>query len=154
MAKNDIFEEPEGADAPLFTAEEIAKIKADARAEIIKDKKAAVKKQMMADEKLRLQREEGLTTGDSHADEIVNVHVDLAPYAPNILVNGQAYWHGRTYPVARHIANSLQDTMFRTWQHQAEIKGESLKEFYAKKHVDDLYKVGTTSLKTLSARGA
>lgn len=152
---DDFIEEevPAGADAPLFTAKEIAEIKAAAKAEILKDKKAAAKKQMMAEEKLRLQREEGLTTGNSYMDEIVTVTIDLAPYAAHILVNGHAYWHGRTYPVPRHVAVSLQETMFNTWRHQSEIKGESLKEFYAKKHVEELYKVGgTTSLKILSAR--
>lgn len=139
-------------DAPMFTAKELQKIKDDARAEILADKKAATKRHLMAEEKLRLQREEGLTTGNSHADEIVNIHIDLAPYAPNILVNGTPYWHGRVYAVPRHIASSLQETMFNTWRHQSTIKGESLTEFYAKKHVDDLYTVKGKSIGTFSAR--
>lgn len=153
MTKTPEFEDNE-AEAPLFTEKELAAIKADARAEIMADKKKAAKAQLLAAEKDRLRREEGLTTGNSHADEIVNIRIDLAPFAANVLVNGQAYWHGRMYPVPRHVANSLQETMFNTWKHQGTIKGESLTEFYAKKHVDDLYKVGSPSLKTFSAAGA
>ncbi len=158
MAKNDdSFDDDAIAveDAPLFTAKEIAEIKAAARDEVLKDKKAAAKKKMMADEKQRLQREEGFTTGNSHADEIVTVYVNLAPYAPHILVNGHAYWHGQSYPVPRHVAASLQETMFHTWKHQSAIRGESLSEFYANKHVTDVWAVGKggPSLATFSARG-
>lgn len=152
----DFIEEVEGVDAPLFSAKELEAIKAQAKAEVIADKKAAAKKDMLAAEKKRLQREEGLTTGNSHMDEIVNVTIDLAPYADSIRVNGTPYWHGHSYPVPRHIAVSLQETMFQTWKHQGTIKGESLSEFYAKQHVDNLYKVGkdgTTSLRTFSAKG-
>ena len=148
------FDEPEYEnDKPLFTAEEEAKIRAEAKAEILKDKKAAAKKDMIAKEKIRLQREDGLTTGNSHADQIVSINIDLAPYAPHILVNGSPYWHGKRYSVPRHVAVSLQETMFRSWQHQAEIKGESMREFYAKKHVDELYRVGNKSGATFSAKG-
>ena len=143
-------EEPEG-EKPLFSAKEIAAIKAEAKAEIMEGKKKALKKDMIAAEKQRLQREEGLTTGNSHMDEIVHIGIDLAPYAPSIIINGHSYWHGRSYSVPRHIAMSLQETMFNTWKHQGTIKGESLSEFYAKKHVDDLYKVGSKSLGTFSA---
>jgi len=143
-----------GADAPMFSAKELEAIKAQARKEILDDKKAAAKREMLATEKVRLQREEGLTTGNSHADEIVNVTIDLAPYAASILVNGMPYHHGRTYPVPRHVASSLQETMFNTWKHQGTIKGESMSEFYAKQHVDNLYKVGgTPSISTFSAKG-
>lgn len=156
MSNTDNFEDFDApvADAPLFTQKELDDIKAQARKEIMADKKAAAKKSMLAEEKVRLQREEGLTTGNSHADEIVSIHIDLAPYAPSILVNGTPYWHGMTYPVPRHIAASLQDTMFMTWKHQGTIKGEALSEFYAKKHVDDLYKVGSRSLGTFSAKAS
>lgn len=148
----DFIDEPTG-DEPMFSAKEIAEIKAKAKAEILADKKAAAKKQMMADEKVRLQREEGLTTGNSYADEIVNIMIDLAPYAASIMVNGSPYWHGHMYPVPRHVAASLQETMFNTWRHQAEIKGESWKEFYAKQHVNDLYSVRGKSKATFSAAG-
>lgn len=154
MSDIDNFDEPEHEnDKPLFSPKELAEIKAKAREEILSEKKAAAKKDLIAKEKLRLQREEGLTTGNSHMDQIVSINIDLAPYSDRILVNGSAYWHGQRYSVPRHIAMSLQETMFRSWQHQAEIKGESLREFYAKKHVDELYRVGNASGASFSAKG-
>jgi hypothetical protein len=153
MSDIDNFDEPEHEnDKPLFTAKELADIKAKAREEIMADKKAAAKKDLIAGEKQRLQREEGLTTGNGHMDQIVSIHIDLAPYAPNILVNGHPYWHGKQYTVPRHVAISLQETMFNTWRQESIRKGESYSEFYAQKHVDELYRVGK-SLGTFSARG-
>lgn len=153
MSSPDFIEEGPEEEKPLFSAKEIADIKAKARAEIIDDKKASLKKQMIADEKRRLRLEEGLTVGNSFMDEIVSITIDLAPYAPSIIINGRSYWHSKTYPVARHIAMSLQETMFNTWKHQGTIKGESLNEFYAQKHVQDVWAIGKggKSLGTFSA---
>lgn len=138
---------------PLFTPKELEAIKTEARAEVMADKKKAAKASMLDAEKIRLQREEGLTTGNSHMDEMMTVTIDLAPFSDRILVNQQPYWHGKTYTVARHIAESLRETMFRTWAHQNEIDGKGLREFYAKQHVQDLFKVTTPAKATFSARG-
>ena len=144
MAKNtdDIFEEPLSEDE-LLTPAEIAKIKLEAKQEILKAKRSDLRKKLLADETQRLRVEEGLTTGNAHSDEIVNITIDLAQFAPSILINNVPYHHGRTYPVPRHVADTLRETMFRTWGHQAEIDGKSKSAFYAEKHVANLYKPGT-----------
>lgn len=151
------FIEDDGApesEHPLFTAKELAAIKAEAKAKVLADKKADLRKKLMEEETRRLRLEEGYTTGNSHMDEIMTITVDLAPYANKILVNGQAFWHGTSYTVPRHVAESLRETMFRSWQHQNEIDGKGMREFYAKQHVQNLYKVGTPARATFSARDA
>lgn len=130
-----------GEDTPILSEKEIAAIKAEAKAKILAERKSAEKKKILEQETQRLKNEEGLVTGDSYKDEIVSITVDLAPFSPSININGRPYWHGRTYNVARHVADSLREQMYRTWQHQNEIDGKSLNEFYARKHVADLYKV-------------
>jgi hypothetical protein len=143
MAKiDDTFEEPASEEAPLLTPAEITKIKEQARAEILATKKADLRKKLLAEETQRLRNEEGLTTGNRHADEIVAITVDVASFAPHICINGQAYWHGKTYMVPRHVADTLREQMWNTWRHQAEIDGKSRAAFYAEKHVADLYKPG------------
>ena len=144
MAKNDSFEEPALEDGALLTAAEIAKIKEEARKEILSAKKADLKRKILADETRRLRNEEGLTTGNAHSDEIVSITIDLPIFSPHILINGQAYWHGHTYSIPRHVADTLRSQMFCSWQHQSTIEGRSKQEFYAQKHVQDLYKPGTT----------
>lgn len=161
MAKDDIFEEPAPApkkpaiideNAPLLSEAEIAAIKLQARQDILKAKKADARAELLKAETQRLRVEEGMTTGNAHSDEIVNITIDVAQFAPNILINNQPYWHGHTYAVPRHVADTLRDVMYRTWGHQAEIDGKSRQAFYAEKHVAELYKPGTHGV-TLSAKG-
>ncbi len=152
MAKNDeTFEEPVLNENELLSPSEIAKIKDEARASILSAKKADAKKKLLASETQRLRNEEGLTTGNAHSDEIVNITIDLPLFSPNIIINSQAYWHGRTYPVPRHVADTLRSQMFNSWRHQSEIDGQSKQAFYAAKHVADLYKPGNKGV-TISAK--
>ena len=130
-----------GEDAPILSEKEIAAIKAEAKAKILAERKSAEKKKILEQETQRLKNEEGLVTGDGYKDEIVSITVDLAPFSPSININGRPYWHGRTYNVARHVADTIRDQMFQTWKHQNEIDGKSLSDFYAKKHIADLYVV-------------
>lgn len=134
--------EPHHADpAGLLTAAEIEEIRKKARAEIMDDKRGKAKQEVLAAEKLRLQREEGLTTGNGHQDQVMSITIDLAPYAPYININSQCYYHGRTYQVPRHVADTLRDQMFMTWKHQNQIDGKDANQFYAAKHVAEMYKV-------------
>lgn len=144
--------ERQAVDDGIMTLAEINDIKAKARADIMADKKGKLKQDMLAAEKQRLQREEGLTTGNGHQDEILSLTIDLAPYAPYININGQCYYHGRTYQVPRHVADTLRDQMFMTWKHQNQIDGKDAASFYAAKHVAEMYKVAGGP--TLSAKGA
>lgn len=153
MAKSDdIFEEPISEDE-LLTPAEIAKIKLEAKQEILKAKRADLRKKLLADETQRLRTEEGLTTGNAHSDEIVNITIDLPLFTPNIIINMKAYWHGSTYPVPRHVADTLRAQMFDSWKHQSQIDGKSAQQFYSEKHVAELYQPGNKG-KTISARSA
>lgn len=140
------------ADAPLLSEAEIAAIRAQARAEIMADKRGKLKQELLAAEKQRLKNEEGLTTGNSHMDEVVSISIDLAPYAPYININSQCYYHGRTYQVPRHVADTLRDQMFQTWKHQNQIDGKDAASFYAAKHVAEMYSVAGGA--KLSAKAA
>ena len=163
MAKSDdIFEEPAAPkkpvlideDAPILSASEIEAIKSKAKQNILKAKKKDAEERLLEAETQRLKNEEGLTTGNAHADEVVGIAIDLAQFAPSILINNQPYHHGRTYTVPRHVADTLRDVMYKTWGHQAEIDGKSKSAFYAEKHVAELYKTGSDKGKVLSARSA
>jgi len=163
MGKNDEFEETSAPaklvkpaiideDAPILSAVEIADIKARAKQNILKAKKKDAEAALLEQETQRLRIEEGFTTGNSHLDEIVNITIDLAQFAPSILINNQPYHHGRNYSVPRHVADTLREVMFRTWGHQADIDGKSKSAFYAEKHVAELFKPSTKGA-VVSARG-
>ena len=129
------------ADAPILSEAEIEQIKLQARQDILKERKSEARKHLLAVETQRLKNEEGLITGNGYQDEMVNITIDLALFSPAIIINSRPYWHGKTYSVPRHVADTLRETMYRTWGHQADIDGQSKTAFYANKRVADLFKV-------------
>jgi hypothetical protein len=115
---------------PLLSEEEVAKIRAEARAKIKAEQLSAAKKALLEEEMAKLRAEAGLTTGDEAKDEMVTITVDLAEHSDRLTLNSVPYWHGHTYTVPRHVADTLREMMYRGWQHQNELDGKSLEQFY------------------------
>jgi hypothetical protein len=133
--------EDQGADKPILSAAEIAEIKKKAKTKILAERKVAAEDDLMKREMQRLKNEEGLVTGNSHADEMVTITIDLPNFAPSLVVNMRPYWHGHTYTVARHVAESLRSNMFSCWRHQNEIDGKSAADFYAQRRITEMGRV-------------
>lgn len=114
----------------ILSPKEIADAKAKARATVEKARKESAIKLLIEEETVRLQREEGLISGDPVADELVKITIDLPEHAANLTINGTPFWHTFTYEVQRHVANSLREQMARAWAHQHEIDGKSLTQHY------------------------
>jgi len=121
---------------PILSNAQVLEARAKARSKIEKERVATAMKSVEDEETRRLRREEGLTarTGVSHADEIVSITMDLAPYQPYLnlgdIIDGQRYWHGYTYQVPRHVADTLRELMARGWAHQHETEGKDLLQHY------------------------
>lgn len=113
----------------LLSNAEVEEIRAEARAKLEKERIAAAKKALLAEETERLRMEEGLVTGGP-GDEMVDITIVLAQHSDRLLVNMKPYWHGRTYRVPRHVANSFREMMYRGERHESEIKGNSMASFY------------------------
>ena len=111
---------------PVLSDQEVSDAKAAARAAVDKERKAAAIKQVVSEETARLQREEGLVSGDPVKDEMVRVTIDLPEYSASIRINGEDFYHSHTYTLPRHVANSLREIMQRAWLHQEEIDGKTL----------------------------
>ena len=114
---------------PILSAEDVARIKAKARTQIEKQRKEAAEKSLLEKELERLRIEEGMVTGGV-GDQMVTIRIDLPEMAPYISVNWNPYWHGQTYTVPRHVANSLREQIWRAWDHERIRKGESLTDMY------------------------
>lgn len=117
-------------DHPLLTYGEVAEVRAKARAEILAKQKASAKASLLKSETARLAAEEGLITGSSIKDEVVNITLDLAEHSDKLVINFQPYYHGFTYTVPRHVADSLAEMQMRGWRHQDEIDGKDLTQHY------------------------
>lgn len=70
----------------------------------------------------------GLRTGNPVLDELVVCTLDLAEHSDCIRINGHQFWHGHTYTVPRHVANSLREMQQRGHHHQAELDGKGISE--------------------------
>lgn len=115
-----------------LTDKEIAAAKAEAAQAVAKEMKDRARKQLVADEKQRLQRE--LAHIEDAGKELVSITIDLAPYVDRIVKNAgmareMVYLHGVTYEVTREVAATLKDDCAKTWRHQAEIDGKGI-NFY------------------------
>lgn len=125
----------------LLSKDEIEALEAEVKAELLEKKKEAASEAMREKIRRDLAYKEGLVTGNAVKDEIVNILIDLAPFAPAITLNGMHYFHGSSYTVPRHIADTLAEQAYRTWKHQNEIDGKSITDFQGQKRVAEMYDV-------------
>lgn len=114
---------------PLLSNAEVLEIRAQARAQLEKERLVAAKKALLQEETERLRQEEGMVTGGV-GDEMVDITIILPIFSDRIVVNQRAYFHSRTYRVPRHVANSLSETMWRGHRHQEEVEGHSMTQLY------------------------
>lgn len=115
---------------PILTNAEVEEAKAEAKEKVLEAQRKAAKKKIVDDEMQRLRTEEGLVTGDGTKDQMVRISLDLAPHSPFIVLNHRPYYHAQTYPVPRHVAETLREIQQRGWRHQDEIDGKTLSEHY------------------------
>jgi hypothetical protein len=115
---------------PFLSNEEVLEARAEAHRQIDAERRKKAKKHLIDQEKLRLEREEGFTTGDGVKDQIVKITLDLAPHSAHIVLNLRPYYHGQTYKVPRHVAETLREIQQSGWRHQNEIEGKSLTQHY------------------------
>lgn len=106
------------ADLSLLTPEEIEAIEAQAVKEIMADAKKAAKQKLLEQKKDEHRRASGLK------EPLVEVDVDLAPYADRILIDNVAYMQGQRYKVPLSRSRVMREIMSRTWLHQDEIDGK------------------------------
>jgi hypothetical protein len=101
------------SDAELGRIREEAKKKVDAElaARRAEEKKAKMAQTLDA-ETLRLRREAGLT---DCRDDILEILIDVAPFAEDLKIDGVTYQHGHWYPVDRRKYDVLREMMARSW---------------------------------------
>lgn len=119
------FDGEEARKHPLLSDAEYDAAVEKARAKVLEQQKDKAIAHLIEAETLRLQREEGLHSGDPVKDEEVNVRIDLPEFAAFLSINGLQFWHGHTYRQPRHVSDNLREMQQRAWDHQAEIDGKS-----------------------------
>ncbi len=110
--------EPETPE-PLLSDAELDRIRQEARkkvedelASLRKTEKKAAMATALDAEVLAQRRALGLA---DHRDDIVEVLIDVAPFAKDITVDGTVYLHGQWYKMDRRKADSVREIMARSW---------------------------------------
>lgn len=124
----DVLEPGIDPNHPILSIEEQRDALARARARVDADTKKAAIKAFEAQVTEQIRGKVGMRTGDPVLDEMVSISLDLAEHSNAIVLNGHAYWHGQTYEVPRHIANTLREIQSRGWNHQLELDGKGIAE--------------------------
>lgn len=109
----------------ILNADDVADIKAEAAEAVRKAQRKKARAALLAQATQELQREAEaeMKRGRARGD-MVDVGIDLAPYAPFVAIDGEVFYHGMTYRVARPVAKVLQEQMARSWLHQDSISGQ------------------------------
>lgn len=145
----DTIADPNSSTAASFlSAEEIAQIRAEARAKVIAEKKAMERKRLIDAEIRAARQEEGLLPPGpaEDPDELVDIYIDL-PRFPNqtdppfLLIDQKYYFHGTQHQVTRAQRASMLDMMSRARRHMAAFKGESM-AYYDQQRGQMIYQGG------------
>lgn len=108
------------------TDEGRAKIKAAAHARVAEEIRKAEVDRLLEEEMRAARLEAGLLEPDKPEpnEDIVHIMIDLPEYAPNIVINGHAYWHGYGYDVKRSVAEGLREIMANAYRHALIVEGK------------------------------
>ncbi len=117
---------------PVLSVKEQVDALTKAELAVTKKKRDQALADLQRKEEERLLSNGGMLTGDPLKDELVYVTIDLADFAPFIALNNHRYYHGQTYHLPRHIADTLRDQASRTHQHQNEIDGKGIENMFRK----------------------
>lgn len=115
----------EGPMSAELTEKEKLALEAEARAEVLKDLKAAAKLEFKEAAKRRIQAEQMFSSGkDDSGEDLDTIKLDLASYPRYIILDGTVYHSGRSYTKKRSVIAVLKDQMSRGWRQEAARLGE------------------------------
>jgi hypothetical protein len=100
----------------LLSEEEKEEIRKDAAAKVDAAEKDRAWQAFLEAETKRLEK----TLHPEAHEEEKEIEIDLAIYAPEILLDGKRYLYGRKYTVRKSVYDALNEIMYRTHKHYRE----------------------------------
>jgi hypothetical protein len=110
-------------DTTIVKPERVEALRAKAAERVAKERLAAAEAQLLE----QFEREERQQGGLE--EELVEIYIDLGPYATDIKIDGVVYFNGATKTVRASVADVIRDMMQATWRHQSIVDGKS-ENFY------------------------
>ncbi len=109
----------------LLTSEDEERLRGQARQKVAAEKKAEAEAQFYA--KALEEERRALEP----AQELVDIVVDVAPFADKIMIDGVQYFQGHHYRVSKNLCAVMMEIMARSWAHDEEV-GSPNRKFYQK----------------------
>lgn len=117
------------ADTSLLSEEKKAELRLEAQERIQREREEQAAEAFLADEEAKARR------GHVPEQELVEITLDLPEHSDRLVIDGAHFFHGRSYIVPRHQADSMRDTIARAWDHQAEIDGKNKNTYRKAKNI-------------------
>lgn len=110
-------------DTSIIGEERIKQLRVEAAKKVEKERLKLAEAQLLE----QFENEERQAGG---LDEpMVEIYIDLAPYADRIMIDGVIYFQGQTKMVRESVAAVMRDMMQATWRHQSIVDGKP-EDFY------------------------
>lgn len=110
-------------DTSILDPKRVEELRVKARAKVDKERVLAAETQLLE----QFEKEERQSGG---LDEpMVDVFIDLAPYADRVMLDGVVYFQGRTVRVRESVGAVMLEMIQATWRHQSIVDGKS-ENFY------------------------
>jgi hypothetical protein len=108
----------------VLDAADVAEVRKEAAEALRAKQRKQARKDLLAKATVELEHAAKLAAqrGTARGD-MVDLTIDLAPYTPDIKLDGVSYPHGKVVRVPRKVYNTLIEIQQRTWQHEGTLHG-------------------------------
>ena len=110
-------------DTSIIGDDRIKELRTKAAEKVAKERKAAAEAQLLDQFEKEERQQGGLD------EPMVEIYIDLAPYADRLMLDGVIYFQGHTKTVRASVADVIRDMMQATWRHQSIVDGKA-EDFY------------------------
>jgi hypothetical protein len=112
-------------DTSILDEAKVKELRLKAKANVERERQKAAEAQLLEELELEERRAGGMV------EPMVDITIDLAPYADRLMLDGKILFQGQTKTVRESEAAVILEMMSATWKHQSIIDGKP-EDFYRK----------------------
>lgn len=110
-------------DTSILDEKTIGELRAKAKTKVEAERVSAAKAQLLEQFEKEERQQGGLD------EPMVEIYIDLAPYADRIMLDGVVYFQGATKMVRASVGEVMREMMQASWRHQSIVDGKP-EDFY------------------------
>src|ERR1700753_1182892 len=105
-------------DTSILDDNKVKELRAKAKANVDRERQRAPEAQLLEELELEERRAGGLV------EPLVDITIDLAPYADRLMIDGKIFFQGQTKTVRESEAALILEMVQATWRHQSIVDGK------------------------------